>query len=93
MKKIQENERLQYKTEMFLETQIENGVNGRNPESTQQEKQELSQEGDNELKEILDNLNEPINLIDSNTFQMDSRYFKLEMQKECKLLTFENKHV
>lgn len=52
-----------------------------------------SQEGDLELQNILKDLNEPINLIDSNQFQMDSRYFKLEMQKEYKLLVFENKFV
>ena len=45
------------------------------------------------MQDILDNLNEPVNLIDSSTFQMDSRFFKFEMQKEYKILKFEHKNV
>jgi len=41
----------------------------------------------------LANLNEPINMVDGSACEMDSRYFKLEVQKELKLLCFENKSI
>ena len=98
MKKIQENPWLKHKVENVHEASInlENKDKkfGDEEMDIDEKKQEpQSQEGDLELQNILKDLDEPINLIDSSAFQMDSRYFKLEMQKEYKLLVFENKYV
>lgn len=99
MKKVEESPWIQFRVETI---QNEEGTAGHrstnrpNEEDAKIEdsKQDMqSQEGDLELQNILRDLNEPINLIDSNAFQMDSRYFKLEMQKEYKLLIFENMFV
>ena len=91
---MNEHEWITYSIEKLFETNqnVEESNIGQNEDNFNQN-DKPSEEGQYELQDILENLNEPINLIDSSAFQLDSRFFKLEIQKEYKVLTFENKNV